>query len=415
MRHLIAVCLIAVGCSEVKFESNSSYLASGNPDPNNPVIITLRTLQPALAVRGISCLMCHADVRATIITDFGHGNSWYMGGDNSWDNSQSWFNNLASTWQTAVQIKGSLVVPNAEVTRAAQNILGAAYLNRPLIKLDQFLNTTYQVNWNYTGESAINVSAVTLKVQPEPGNEKVIVKNEIIIRAPTESEILDLAPSLRDSSETSGAVRRTSQGPLLLVQTLGLDGQNYTTNLADVTLECANTDIIVKGTLFLKDLKVNASKGCRFYVSGSVFIEGPVTYVGDGPDQNLQISSANAISMGISVSRLNRRLIEDSRGLQISGEKPYSLRAAQTMSEASNVRVMKDAEDNYQGGRASFDYQGLLLNAPLVHSRYLGQIHGTIIAEAALFALSQFHFDFDSVFTRVNVLPLLVNPVLFVK
>ncbi len=430
MRHFIVrmlLCLLVVGCSNVTFERNSkgSNIDSGLPgdpnnpvigDPKNPVIVALRTLQPALAVRGISCLMCHADVRANVITDFGHGNSWYLGGEQaSFDVTQNWYNNVASSWQSAAQIRGSLVVPNAEVTRAAQSVLGPDYTNLPLLKLDEFLNIPYRVNWNFIGEPAITISPVTLKVQPEPGKDKVIAKNEIIIRAPTETEILDLAPSLRDSNEVSGAIRRNSLEELQLVQRLGSEGKNYTTNQADIPFQCANADIIVKGTLYLNNLRVNASNGCRLYVSGTVFIEGPITYTGEGPNHNIQISSANAIVMGISVSRLQDRLISDHRGLQITGEKNYSERARQTMSEASNIRVLMDAQDDYSGGRASFDYNGILLNAPLVHSRYLGQIHGTIIAEAALFALGQFHFDFDDVFTRVDVLPLLIRPVLVAR
>jgi hypothetical protein len=49
----------------------------------------------------------------------------------------------------------------------------------------------------------------------------------------------------------------------------------------------------------------------------------------------------------------------------------------------------------------------LLLNAPLVHSRYKGNFKGPVIAEVALFRLSKSSFEFDPVFKDVPTLPVL--------
>jgi hypothetical protein len=75
---LITVCF--QNCSSVNFTSspvNSSLDANGDPngpgdnggvDPSNPVAL----LEPALAIRGMGCIQCHAQVASTVITDFGY-------------------------------------------------------------------------------------------------------------------------------------------------------------------------------------------------------------------------------------------------------------------------------------------------------------------------------------------------------
>ncbi len=419
--RLLLTSLLLVGCGQVAFDSTKSEKGTAlkNPTPPtepppNEIVVTLKSLQPALAVRGLACLMCHADIRSNVITDFGYGNPWYLGENRTLDqgvnqSDQSWFSNLASTWQTA-RIKGSVFVPNVEVTRAAQDSLGSAYVNQPLMKLDKLMTTPYQVAWNFYEDPEVTFSDMALRVQPLDGNAKVIAKSQIVIRAPSEAEIFNLVPGL---TPTEAGFKRANSAAAVEFVIKGSGVNAYTTNDSAQTLSCSKSDIIVNGTLFLKKLKVNAAGGCRLYVTGSVFIEDAIEYVGSGADQNLQITSANAIIMGINVSHLQNRLLNERRNLELSGTRDYLSRAQQAVQEAQNIGTLVDAQVG--SDRTSIDFSGLLLNAPVIHSRYLGEVHGTVIAEAALFVLEDFHFQFDSVFTRVDVLPLLTNPVLVVK
>ena len=73
--------------------------------------------------------------------------------------------------------------------------------------------------------------------------------------------------------------------------------------------------------------------------------------------------------------------------------------------DASVIGVLKDAECRPEG--RSVGFERLLLNAPEVHSRYQGHFKGTIIAEYALISLGAFDFDYDPVFSSVQVLPML--------
>lgn len=49
----------------------------------------------------------------------------------------------------------------------------------------------------------------------------------------------------------------------------------------------------------------------------------------------------------------------------------------------------------------------ILINAPIVHSRYTGDVQGAIISEYALMSLGLFSYSFDPIFLSVPVLPLL--------
>ena len=68
---------------------------------------------------------------------------------------------------------------------------------------------------------------------------------------------------------------------------------------------------------------------------------------------------------------------------------------------------MKDVTYSSNPHRATIDFTGVLLNAPIIYSRYLGKIKGTLISDIALFALGAFYFEYDDVFEQVPVLPAL--------
>jgi hypothetical protein len=411
-------------CSNVAFSPvNQAVLSSsGDLDRALPRTITeeaLKTLQPTLAVRGMSCILCHAQIESNVITDFGYGTPNFMGGEVSFDQGSNWFNNLADAWQTA-HINGTVFVPDVPVTRSAQNILGSGYVNQPLLKIADFMKTPYQSTYGqiatpYTTPDE-SVAEMVYHVTPLPGEERVVARSHIKIRAPSENEIKALAPSLwAAGADMAGAIRVGASASAQVLQLFrqGAAGATYMQNDENVVLECSKSDIVVRGSLFLRRLKVNAAGGCRLYVTGTVFIEEGITYA-SGDLQNLQITSASGIMMGLDVPTLINRLLNDNRGLQLEG-RDFKTLANQILSEANNIGTLKDGVNAYPPPGATFTYTGLLLNAPIVHSRYLGEMRGTIISEAILFRLSHLVFHFDSVFTKVNVLPLLDQSVLTVQ
>jgi hypothetical protein len=194
-------------------------------------------------------------------------------------------------------------------------------------------------------------------------------------------------------------------------------GSNYVTNASGSSFVCSG-DVVVRGMLFLKNVNLKTdNKGCRLYVSGSVFIQGAVTYasVSGVTTPNLQITSSRMIGMGFSPSSLSNRLA-------LSGDRAWTLPAFHLRSasdvtslhrsfvtEASSISGMVDADSDTTD---QVQFTGVLLNAPEVHSRYIGNFNGAVVAELALFRLNQFVFTFDSIFQDVPIFPALEDDIL---
>jgi hypothetical protein len=77
------------------------------------------------------------------------------------------------------------------------------------------------------------------------------------------------------------------------------------------------------------------------------------------------------------------------------------------INEAGLIQGLKDATDYPVDASRKVVFKRILLNAPQIHSRYLGDFDGVIIAEMALMSLGQFHYKFDPVFSSAPVLPML--------
>ena len=418
---LAGFAIINIGCNPVSFDTanqaskvdgadvviptepaNDTVEASIN---HNRTVETLKTIQPTLAVRGMACLVCHADIRSNVVTDFGYGNSWYMGGTADFE-GQGWYNNYVDTWQTATKISGTVYVPDAPVTKAAMKVIGDE--NATPIKVVDYMQTAYKMTRNWDGRTN-DTAPMVEKIEAPAGGQKVAAMSQIVIRAPSEAELLALAPDL-----TEVGFKRIGGKAAADFEIVDGGTAKYVMNKQAGVLDCENSDVGIRGSLFLRGLQVNAAKGCRLYVTGSVFIEDAITYVGAGEKQNLQITSARGIFMGMSFGRIEARIKTDARGLQIGGPVPYDTLVENVLKDARNVGSLKDAQDNYNP-RKTIDFSSILLNAPIIHSRYLGNVKGTIIAEAAIFAIGAFHFQFDPIFTEVTVLPKLTSEILVTK
>jgi len=77
-------------------------------------------------------------------------------------------------------------------------------------------------------------------------------------------------------------------------------------NDKDKKLNCNGDVLITKAILRLQNLSLDTTTGCRFYVSESVFMNGPLRYIRGSKQQNLQITSSSAIVMGLGVINSNK-------------------------------------------------------------------------------------------------------------
>jgi hypothetical protein len=419
----------------------------------------IRQLRPGMAVRGMACLSCHANINASVITDLGQNSPWFLDLNQNSSPSglfgQAYYNPY--TWQTLEHLNGQFVLPQATVPASAvtSTIPGAANHDMDLSNYLQSPNASAMAqNWDdgYWGFGpSAGQLAYTQAVNPgvdASGNPLSPIQTvaSVYIAAPTKAQILALAPNpgARAPWVQSPKGGATPNG---LTATIGVNGTSYIANTGPI--QCVGQDFVINGTLLLNNALFYAGAGgCRLYVTGSVFIEGPITYLNEGetpdPTQNLQISSATSIIMGVgltgavygggsqagslsqeySQSPLVNRLLDDARSPQIRSAPDagsYQAWASSVMAEANNIGpgILVDASVSINGNqtahsaagqiRQAIDFDHLLLNAPVIQSRYLGTFNGVIVAEIAVFSLGEFQFNYDNTFANptVPILPTL--------
>jgi hypothetical protein len=426
-------------CDNVKLTKLDSLQQSSVAIPENKL---------TLAVRGGSCLMCHAVVHGDLITDFGFGQSYFMT-RRKYSMNGDWNNG---------SITGNVIVPKILVTRDG--------LGRPVPTPQSIKDFLAQVI-PLTASADLNIPGI---------RGSIVERSEIFIGAPNEDVIMNLTRrsdaklvfedwdvsifKVGDLAQISGLVSKQSQ-----------TGADYFTNGPD-GIKCTG-DIIILGPVLLNEANIStdSTDGCRLYVQKSVFVKGAITYNGStGETPNLQISSARTIMMGIKGAKTR---LEDSadgfagirQASSVDAEKTFNQKIyddrdtmIEGLEEAGPWRAcMSPGSSRYIGSFdtgtptehweyldnknhevATYDcsgddwtlrvsaalkssttrtvnYTGLYLNAPKVHSRYLGVFKGVVVAEDAIFALQEFEFQNDTTFNHVPVLPLLQGRVLRVS
>lgn len=409
-------------CSKVNFTSDSlkansaagtttpGVLPPGSVPTEPSVPEVLKTLQPTLAVRAMGCVQCHAEVASNIVTDFGYGNDYFFsqkGNTSSWDNNGIYGDHAQETQSMKIASGQSVYVPkNATLPDAVRNATGTAtlkgYLDRQFANADQPVTRTTSVK---------ELSA-------------------LYIGAPTDADLAN-AFSLKSTDRM-----QYQKGKKATADLSGLvDAGNFFRNSG--TLVC-DGDLVLRGPVHLENLVVSTVAGCRLYVIGSVFIHGKINYANMTATSNLQITSSRSISLGLGMELKNNQHCEpSSRWANNNGDSSYS-RSSSLRTRFVDLFTTKDSylrgvadpvangnlilaeADVIQNATGTFydascepinginvPFERMLLNAPIIHSRYAGDFKGTIIAEVLLMRLNAFKFEFDPVFNSVDVLPYL--------
>lgn len=356
---------------------------SGGGNPGGGDGGSIYRFKPALAVRATGCIMCHGRVESNIITDFGHGDSFYFGaGVGLHPFAGSIYGNHAENWQTA-QVNGKIFVPSAPGP-----------------------NSTFPTLAEYLRAVVSPPSAGA----PKP----TIEEKRIFIGAPLASRLLAIAGTFPTEHPEWKVVTATNGFPMTGLQLA--PGGRYVQNTPGQEFVCSG-DVVVNSVLFLNELRLRTdNRGCRLYVTQSVFIQGPITYLGTASDRNLQITSSRAIVMGLGpgatsgASNTLRDRLQDfwTRAGYFTRDTSRSTQEKldDVVLDGSYIADLKDASAQLPMRRA-VGFERLFLNAPNYQSRYQGEFRGVIVAEFALASLGQFAFHFDEVFSRVPVLPLI--------
>jgi hypothetical protein len=85
-------------------------------------------------------------------------------------------------------------------------------------------------------------------------------------------------------------------------------------------------------------------------------------------------------------------------GLMDAGDPAFVSNAGNVPGETLISEPSDSGNSNVGGTRVAINYNGLLLNAPHVHSRYYGNLTGVIIADVAFLARNPSANIFDEVF-----------------
>lgn len=429
--------------------------------------------------------MCHAHINGDLITDFGYGNPFFMGTDKPINHpAQTTYGPFASkhltsggwTWANS-SVMGDIYVPDQTISdptiiNAYKNPLAGNALLSGALRILDFANGRF-VNPTISTSSAVTL--IPRSTSPDinsPGlRGKFFSRKKIWIDSPTEDEIRTLEQRTGAElvySQLGIVVYKASGGDTisgLVAQQSSTTYKLYLTNAS--TMTCKG-DIIIDGTVFLNNLSLDTGDaGCRLYVTGSVFIQGPINYV-NGGNSNLQISSARAVVMGM--RSLGARLTQNATPVAVSGirrgwtdDQELNFNVAiindrdnidGLVNDAGPYEIMTDLGgtvlailDDYDApqwvaapGRTTYpdpstcsqvstppgnqpcaikwadtynrktvNYSHVLLNAPKIYSRYYGKFQGVVIGEDVLFAIDNFTFESDPVMLQTTLLPLVQN------
>jgi hypothetical protein len=367
---------------------------------------SLSDFEPALAIRGMGCIQCHANIKSNIVTDFAYGDDYFFGvkpADTWWQSGGIYGDHGQSFGTMDIPSDKTILVPKANVPAVVKTATGkatvAAYVKSKLESSD-----------------IVNTKSVS-----------VAEKNSVYIGAPTSAQM--------EAATHIGATERykyykNSASSLALA---GLQDQG-TFFEATGRFDC-DGDLVVRGPLYIENLILNTNMGCRVYVIGSVFMYGTLDYRSSSASNNLQITSSKSISMGLgmttgadgkhcdptdryavepagyNVSSLVNRYstfwtVPGNFVRQSASPKDFgdSVIAESKLIEAKKGKLL-DATCRPEKRNVTFEH--LLLNAPIVHGRYEGDFKGTVIAEFSVMSLGMFKFEFDPVFKSVPVWPFL--------
>jgi hypothetical protein len=406
-------------CQQLKFTGEdlnpsvnmASTTTIPEPEANSGGNDTIVKLEPALAIRGIGCIQCHGNVDSNVLTDFGfngngQGQDYYFSQQpaRTWWNSGGIYGDHGNTVNTMTFPAGkSVFVPKAALPSF---VASATHLST----LADYIRSQFAIAANETTRST-----------------QVIEKSHVYIGAPTEA---DLRSAFALSAGERSKYLKTNKDAAALS---GL--QDRSTFFQNDSVVVCEGDLLLRGPLLLQNLQLNSRTGCRIHVIGSVFIYGPITFVNSEENRNLQIMSSTSINMGLGITKMGNSFCEPTSRWATAAADPGYINGSSLLTRYQDIwtvpgqfvrqstnpaafgksviaeaqliesatGVLYDAACRQEGRNVSFER--IVLNAPAIHSRYQGNISGTLIAEYALMSLGVFKFKFDPVFTRVPMFP----------
>ncbi len=179
--------------------------------------------------------------------------------------------------------------------------------------------------------------------------------------------------------------------------------KQYVSNESNQPLKC-NGDLFITTSVVFKNLVVDTGNhGCRLYVVGSVFLMGPITYLGSAVTRHIQITSDRMIAWGMGFNEYGSRMLSYAQTYQWHDRRPGTI-AAKMSALVAEAQGFPLEDATVLPGRL-VNMERVILNAPQVHSRNMGRFEGVIIAEVALMAVGAFEFKSPE-FIKLGTFPL---------
>lgn len=398
----------------------------------------LNLLQPALAVRGMSCITCHSSVASNVITDYGYGSSWY-------------FDTASSDSFYADRL-------NDPTTHEANGLATLSLLNSSKIFVPANAPSPAAIQSLYPGDNTL-AKFIAARFT-EGGITPASAVSEVAslkINLPTAARIRAV---FNNPAGVSSYIKDTQNSP-------DLSGLVYDSvhNAFQVSNLVCDGDLYLSAPVIFDSATVQSVNGCRIYSTASIFIQGPLISSGyqGSANYNTQLLSSESIwlgggkmssggafcdtdasnhaigwyTSGNGVDCSSSTYLNDARcdsllnrayQMQIRNTYSNNYSTAAAMSQVFNVQVFGASGDGTVAvekkqveaslGHSLLDascgsqkrniaFSRLLLAAPYVNSRYYGDFSGAIISDAALMSLGTFKFSFDPIFKTVSTFSLL--------
>lgn len=410
---LITVSLLILIGFPIETDSVTTKNVSTVKQIRQAVNPTIASYEPALAVRASGCITCHAKIYSSYITDFGHGSPYFFGNPVSGNKVGPFNGNIygdfiaepdKTSWLTA-EFRKEIIVPRADLEFDLRDAAGTSL--------------TDQSSYRDALQAASLAEYLKALENQKPKPAQVIEKKNVYIGAP-DATTLEARFGITQGNAVELKYIKNDRNVSPDIEGIRLSkNRDYYTNGSEVVCD---GDLFVRGILFLNKPTIVTDSGCRIHATDPIFLQGAVTFKGKGKNvsrANLQLVSSEAIFLGVGRKKCDTTADSDPLSLRLL--KTPALPSIITRSAArDNIPPQTFAQNIYNKAKLvpledsschdeNLSLSRILLNAPLVHSRYSGKFKGLVIAEFALFWQGKSDFEFDPVFKEVPVLPLLKN------
>lgn len=295
----------------------------------------------SLAVRNTSCIMCHASISGTFVTDMGYGLKDSSGANYFFGKSTTggWpFNSAYGDY--AYNIANSLFADGSSIAVPLVD-LKTEFPNF-ITNVKNYQSTNAHLVMNVNSDGTANLEDYFTSVQPSIPSKSF---KSVYIGAPTSKRLLDMWQNAQNSSKdylTSIQIKAVTNAlyfPELVGSSKPISGLLQDTNGVVYNdpknpLVCEG-DILVNAVLRLKFTKkgtLYSKTGCRIYAVKTIFFD--VVDQSLDVSSNLQLSSSRAIIFGVGQITSDSSTQKDD--VDSSGHAISCSTAAQTSHNAAN-------------------------------------------------------------------------------